>query len=260
MLVLAVDTTADFGSIALANEKAVCEEVPIHAPQGFSHVLFGEMEALLKRQGVGLPEIDLFAGAAGPGSFTGVRVGLSAIKGLAEVMGKRVVAVSNLEALAEFSMWGGPPGPRGSPRTRSSLTGKADEGTGQADEGVGSGPWGSAPLTEARATIIDARRGEVYAALYDRAGNQLIPEKVLPFERFLELLAAQGVKAQEVEWISQGFPLPPDFRVAAAPREIAGAIARLAIRKAEAGLAHDPAAIVANYVRRSDAELLWKDA
>jgi tRNA threonylcarbamoyladenosine biosynthesis protein TsaB len=202
-LTLAVDTTAEFGSVALADEddaSGVREEVRVHAPQGFSQVLFGEIEALLKRQGVRLSEIELFAGASGPGSFTGVRVGLAAIKGLAEVLGKPVVAVSNLEALAEF--------------------GKSN----------------------ARATIIDARRGEVYAALYDGAGNQIIPEEVLPMEKFKEALMGH-----EVEWISGQMPL-------------AGAIARIAIRKAKHGLARDPAAIEANYVRRSDAELLWKES
>jgi len=201
-LTLAVDTTAEFGSIALADEddaSGIREEVRVHAPQGFSQVLFGEIEALLKRQGVRLNEIELFAGASGPGSFTGVRVGLAAIKGLAEVLGKPVVAVSNLEALAEF--------------------GKSN----------------------ARATIIDARRGEVYAALYDGAGNQIIQEAVLPMSKFQEIVAGR-----EVEWISGEMLL-------------AGAIARIAIRKAKLGLARDPAAIEANYVRRSDAELLWKE-
>ncbi len=199
MLTLAVDTTAESGSIALADENGIREEVLIHAPQGFSRVLFGEIEALLARQGVGLRDIELFAGASGPGSFTGVRVGLSAIKGLAEVLGKRVVAVSNLEALAEFG------------------------------------------TTAMRATVIDAHRGEVYAALYDGAGNAIIPEAVLPFERF-----AQLVGGREAEWIRE-------------PRAIAGAVAAIAIRKATKGLAQDPAAIEANYVRRSDAELLWKE-
>jgi tRNA threonylcarbamoyladenosine biosynthesis protein TsaB len=199
-LTLAVDITAELGSIALADEHGVREEVVVHAPQGFSQVLFGEIEALLRRQAVALPDIELFAGAAGPGSFTGVRVGLAAIKGLAEVLGKRIVAVSNLEALAEF--------------------GKSD----------------------ARATVIDARRGEVYAALYDGAGNQLIPETVLPLEKFKEM-----VTDRNVEWISTPLPL-------------AGAVARIAIRKATQGLAQDPAAIEANYVRRSDAELLWKES
>ena len=63
-LTLAVDTTAEFGSIALADEDSatgVREEVRVHAPQGFSQVLFGEIEALLERQGVRLNEIELFA-------------------------------------------------------------------------------------------------------------------------------------------------------------------------------------------------------
>ena len=198
MITLAVDTTAEIGSIALADENGVREEVVVQAPQGFSQVLFGEIEALLERQGVGLAAIELFAAAAGPGSFTGVRVGLSAIKGLAEVLGKRVVAVSNLEALAEF---------------------------GQSGE---------------RATVIDAHRGEVYAAVYDGAGKQIIAEAVIPLENFRRMLADR-----EVEWIDT-------------PRPLAGAIARIAMRKARNGLAQDPAAIEANYVRRSDAELLWK--
>jgi tRNA threonylcarbamoyladenosine biosynthesis protein TsaB len=219
VLTLAVDTTADFGSVALADDNGVREEVLLHAPQGFSNVLFGEIEALLARQGVLLPEIDLFAGASGPGSFTGVRVGLSAIKGLAEVLGRRVVAVSNLRALAEF---------------------------GQSD---------------ARATVIDARRGEVYAALYGSAGRQIVPEVVLPLRKFLTLLPEP-----EIEWISQDFelflPELADTRFAQypivnAPRALAAAIARIAIRRSAEGLARDPAAIEANYVRRSDAELLY---
>src|ERR1700733_11570942 len=151
MLTLAVDTTAGFGSIALADANGVREEVLIHAPEGFSNVLFGAIEALLARQAVTLAEIELFAGASGPGSFTGVRVGLSAIKGLAEVFGRQVVAVSNLEALAEF---------------------------GQSD---------------ARATVIDARRGEVYAALCDASGRHSVPEVVLPFQKLLTLLPEREV-------------------------------------------------------------------
>jgi tRNA threonylcarbamoyladenosine biosynthesis protein TsaB len=216
MLTLAVDTTADYGSIALADEKGVREETLLHAPQGFSHVLFGEIEALLKRQGVRLADIELFAGASGPGSFTGVRVGLSAMKGLAEVLGKKVVAVSNLEAAAEYG------------------------------------------TSAARAVVIDARRGEVYAAVYGGAGHQIVQEVVAPFLRFVAMLPDTAV-----EWVSpdedvltrllgeNGLGSCP---VTTAPRAIAGVIARIAILRKNA---MDPAGIEANYVRRSDAELLY---
>jgi tRNA threonylcarbamoyladenosine biosynthesis protein TsaB len=210
MLTLAVDSTADYGSIALADEQGCRDEVLLHAPQGFSHVLFGEIEALLGRNGVALKDIDLFAGASGPGSFTGVRVGLSAVKGLAEVMGKRVAAVSNLRALAEF---------------------------------------GTANL---RATVIDAHRGEIYGAVYDSSGTPVVPEIVAPLEKFLTLIP------RGVEWISPCPEILPGMEqnaITQAPRAIAGMIARVAMRR---GPGEDPAAIEANYVRRSDAELLFR--
>ncbi|HZL55603.1 MAG TPA: tRNA (adenosine(37)-N6)-threonylcarbamoyltransferase complex dimerization subunit type 1 TsaB, partial [Bryobacteraceae bacterium] len=161
-----------------------------------------------------LEDIDLFAGASGPGSFTGVRIGLAAIKGLAEVLGKPAIAVSNLEALAEY---------------------------------------GSAAL---RATVIDARRGEIYGALYDRSGAQIIPETVVAFPKFLELLGDR-----EFEWIATNFDPFRDVvtgakTITTAPRALAGAIAKIAMRRLESGAVSDPAAIEANYVRRSDAELL----
>jgi len=100
--VLAIDTTAEFGSIALVEGATVIEEVPLHAPDGFAHILFQHIEGLLKRHGMELAAFDGFAAAAGPGSFTGVRVGLTAVKGLADATGRPVVAVSNLQALAWF--------------------------------------------------------------------------------------------------------------------------------------------------------------
>jgi tRNA threonylcarbamoyladenosine biosynthesis protein TsaB len=203
MLTLALDTTAECGSIALADNAGIREEVLLEAPRGFSMVLFGAIQALLARHNVTLRDIDLFAGASGPGSFTGVRVGLAAIKGLAEVLGKPAIAVSNLAAIAEL---------------------------------------GVAPL---RAVVIDAHRSEVFAALYDDAGNAVVPEMVAPLETFKARIAGYS----GVEWVQ-------------APRALAGVIARIAIRRVIAGSGHafDPAAIEANYVRRSDAELLWKGA
>ena len=164
-LALAVDSAGDYGSIALADETGVREEVPIHAPQGFSHVLFGEIESLLNRQRVTLKDIDVFAGASGPGSFTGVRVGLAAIKGLAEVMGKGVVAVSNLAAVAEYG------------------------------------------TSDFRAVVIDARRGEIYGAVYDRAGNQIAAGIIQPSSWAAECFARLAGLLHDVSLIGQRSPL-----------------------------------------------------
>ena len=216
-LTLAVDTTADRGSIALADETGVREEVMLDAPRGFSHVIFGEIAALLQRQGVRLEDIRLFAGASGPGSFTGVRIGLAAIKGLAETLGRPAMAISNLEAF---------------------------------------GALGTADL---RAPLIDAHRGEVFAALFNAQGGTVMAESVLKLSAFVEALGERSV-----QWISPDETIlasvPTGSPVLLAPVAMAGTLAMLAIRHFMAGAVSDPAAIEANYVRRSDAELLWKEA
>jgi tRNA threonylcarbamoyladenosine biosynthesis protein TsaB len=210
-LVLAVDTTHEYGSIALSDR----EEVLLHAPAGFAHVLYSHLEEILRRNGVTLGDIDCFAAASGPGSFTGVRVGLACVKGLAEATSRPAASVSNLEALASF-------------------------GTGSL-----------------RAAVLDARRGEVYGAVYNGAGRLVVPEMVAKLPLWLAELP------HGVEFVSPDFSVLPDGLPAAprvtAPRALAGAIARIAARRLERGEACDPAAIDANYVRRSDAELFWKE-
>jgi tRNA threonylcarbamoyladenosine biosynthesis protein TsaB len=220
-LILAVDTTHEFGSLALLDGLELIEEMPLHSPDGFGQILFAHLRQLLDRHGRKVDEVDCFAAASGPGSFTGVRIGLVCVKGLAEATGKRVVAVSNLEALATF---------------------------------------GTASL---RAVVLDARRGEIYGAVYNDHGEAVLGETVGPFPEWLGSLPGG-----EIEFIS------PDFRpfaqalagtrfeharVTIAPRAIASALGWIACLRWREGRAADPATIDANYVRRSDAELLWKD-
>jgi tRNA threonylcarbamoyladenosine biosynthesis protein TsaB len=217
-LILAVDTTHEFGSVALASGDRTMEEILMHAPAGFGHVLYGHLGQLLARHQVKPDAIDCFAAAAGPGSFTGVRVGLACIKGLAEAVGKPAVAVGNLEAMAAF---------------------------------------GTAPL---RAVVMDARRGEVYGAVYDQCGRLLAPEIVARFSAWLEGLP------DGVEFVSTDFaPFRAgmagtrfqDAAVVTAPRGLAASIARIAQVRLARGEACDPALLDANYVRRPDAELSW---
>lgn len=213
---LALDTTSEFGSIAISEGDRVIEEVAIESSDGFGHVLFDEILRLLKRHDFALKDLDGFAAAAGPGSFTGVRVGLTAIKGLAEANERKAVAVSNLQALAYF---------------------------------------GSRRL---RATVLDARRGEIYGAVYDSSLNLVADEVVIAFDAWLEGLAA--LPREELELITSGFDASKSgYPVIQAPRALAGAVARIAAGRFQQGCAQDPAEIEANYVRRSDAELLWRD-
>ena len=216
---MAIDTTGDAGSIALTGECGLIEEVVLDSPDGFAHVLFDEIERLLQRHGLKVWQMDAFASASGPGSFTGVRVGLAAVKGLAEATGRKVIAVSNLQALA----------------------------------------WhGSRPL---RAAVMDARRGEVYGGVYNAALEVMQEEVVAKLPVWLASLP-QG----ELEIVTQGFPLGGATRAAfgrhrfvQAPKALAGSIGRIAFDRLLSGVVLDPAEVDANYVRRSDAELLWKD-
>src|ERR1039457_357382 len=110
--------------------------------------LYEELARLLKRHGVKLAEVACFAAASGPGTFTGVRVALGCVKGLAEAMGRPAVAVSNLEAVARY---------------------------------------GTARL---RGVALDARRGEIYGAVYDDAGKLVTEEVVTKLGPWLESLPA----------------------------------------------------------------------
>ncbi len=108
MLLLAVDTSGKDGSLALARvgprpiEIDVLETVPLTGG-AFSAQLVPQIAALLKKHGYSKNDIRAFAVASGPGSFTGLRVGLAAIKALAEALQKPVVAISLLEAVASSS-------------------------------------------------------------------------------------------------------------------------------------------------------------
>jgi tRNA threonylcarbamoyladenosine biosynthesis protein TsaB len=87
--ILALDTTAEMGSIALYDGRLnQLHQTALHGPDGFGHILFDRLRGLLDREEVGIDEVDCFAAASGPGSFTGVRIGLTAAKGLAEATGK----------------------------------------------------------------------------------------------------------------------------------------------------------------------------
>lgn len=215
MTILGLDTTSEFGSLAVRSDGRTVAEIMLHSRDGFAHLIFPAVQDVLRQAGVGLHEIDRFAAASGPGSFTGVRVGLSAVKGLAEALGKTVVGMSNLRALAWF---------------------------------------GRLPL---RAVLIDARRGEVYAAVYNSELQPVGDEAVLKLSDWLATLDQpdyefiSGSVTAEVLKGTRFAAMP--FREA--PKSLAAAIAACA----EKDHGMDPAALDANYVRRSDAELFRRD-
>ncbi len=219
--ILSIDTTGPFGSLALLLDGEVVDETSLHSEEGFSRILYGELERMLVRADWRLSEIDAFAAAAGPGSFTGIRVGLAAVKGLAEALQKPVFGVSNLQAVA----W-----------------------------------YGSAPL---RAVLLDARRGQVYGAVYTSALQVAGPETVETLEAWLESLPEVGLEFLSTDLGPFHKALDASrFRGAArkeVPQVLAGTVGRIAARRLAGGENADPVLLEANYVRHSDAELFWLD-
>lgn len=221
MRILALDTTSQFGSLALAENGTVIAQAEVFSTDGYAHMIFGEIETLLFNNSWQLADIKCFASASGPGSFTGVRVALTVAKGLAEASSASVAAVSNLRALASFGT-----------RNR-------------------------------RAVLIDARRDEVYAAVYDDALLPLIPETVTRISKWLnalegadyDFIASSGSGLLEHLNETRFAQMPRII----APKSLAAAVAQCAWIDAQMGALLSPIEADANYVRRSDAELFWKD-
>jgi tRNA threonylcarbamoyladenosine biosynthesis protein TsaB len=233
MLLLALDTATPSGSIAVLRDGRLTGVVSTAVDETYSSRLFRQLEFLLGELRLEMSQFDLFAVAAGPGSFTGLRVGLAAVKGWAEVFGKPIVAVSGLEAVAAQL----------------------------------------SPSDDLVASVLDARRGQIYAALFRRDSRGLLhegDEEVCMAEEFLAGLPARA-NGRLVRFIS---PAPEVFEAALAGAvSLPGSISRYIVRaspvlapeigaiafeRAKRGEFTDALHLDANYVRRSDAELLWK--
>ncbi|MDP2278205.1 MAG: tRNA (adenosine(37)-N6)-threonylcarbamoyltransferase complex dimerization subunit type 1 TsaB, partial [Nitrospirota bacterium] len=146
MKILAIDTSTMLGGIALMDESLLIAESRLNVKSTHSERLMTEIEHCLKQSGVKISDIDVFAVATGPGSFTGLRIGLSTVKGFSYATGKPIVSVPTLEALA----W--------------------------------NFPYSRYPVC----TMLDARRKEVYAALFKWEG-----------ENFTRLINETSAKPEE---------------------------------------------------------------
>jgi tRNA threonylcarbamoyladenosine biosynthesis protein TsaB len=224
MLLLAIDTSGKHGSIALARagesgdggNVEMIEVVPL-AGGTFSAQLVPQIAALLSSHGFTKHDIGAFAVAAGPGSFTGLRIGLAAVKALAEVLEKPIAAVSLLEVCV-----------------------------------LASGARGQIMA------VLDAGRGDVYVGEYE------IPAKAGQDPRE-HMLSRSEFLAQAKGWTV----LTPEPAIAEAAGAAglsvsmlapisAAAVARLGWRKIQSGETVTPEQLEANYIRRTDAEMLEK--
>jgi tRNA threonylcarbamoyladenosine biosynthesis protein TsaB len=231
MIILALDTSEARGSVAVLRDGSLVS-CRAHADQSdYSAWLLPAVYHALAEANTTMEQVQLFAVSTGPGSFTGLRVGLTTVKAWAEVYGKPVVGVSRLLALA-----------------RSAET-----------------------ATPFVASCYDAQRGQLFAGLYrachsgfDKVGDEVVASP----EEFLQLVDGTAA-AQRVTWLSLDPQLirnlapfqaridSGDLLLPASP-ELAPILGKIAAEQARSGVFSDPLTLDADYVRRSDAEIFWK--
>ena len=233
MITLGIDTCEARGSIAVRKDAMLVSVQKHESAEDYSSWLLPAVDRGLAAAGAKLPDVQLLAVASGPGSFTGVRVGLTAVKAWAELFGIKVVGVSRLEVMA---------------RQVAGASGFV-------------------------AASFDAQRGQVFGGLYkcegERGWSLIEEEMVIAPEGFLDWVKRHS-GGESVRWIS----LDPELFVGVPERNkrvadgkgiilsadgLAAGVAELGEEKARLGKFTDPLVLDANYVRRSDAEIFWKD-
>jgi len=233
LLILSLDTSSAAGSAALVRDGAVLVERAGDGSRTHGERLPRELMAILDEAGAGLDDVDRFAVSIGPGSFTGLRVGIATIQGLAMARRALVTPVSSFEALA----------------------------------------WRARGTADAIAAWIDAHRGEVFATLFDGGGQAVLEApSSLPPERTIDAWAAALASRRRVRWVGDGAARYREVIMARArsgsrhdhdhddaaidvdpARPLAGAIGIIAAAAPDRAVR--PHALVPLYVRRSDAEL-----
>lgn len=230
MITLALDTCESRGSVAVRRDGRTVAMRRHESAEDYSSWLLPNVREVLRESGVGgVREVELFAAATGPGSFTGLRVGLTTVKAWVELFGTNVVGVSRLQAMVRAA-------------------------------GVKQGLV---------AVSVDAQRGQVFGGLYDvgEGGEAALlgEELVIAPGDFVEW-AAEQAGARRLTWVSPdpglvegtgGWKPRGEESVYAEPW-LAGVIGELGEEKARYGELSDALRLDANYVRRSDAEIFWK--
>jgi tRNA threonylcarbamoyladenosine biosynthesis protein TsaB len=225
-LLLAVDTSGKNGSLALAriepddSEISVLEVIPL-AGGAFSAELIPQIAGLLEKHGHSKRDLEAFAVVSGPGSFTGLRVGLAAIKALAEALQKPIAAVSLLEAVACGGSSEG--------RVLAAVdAGRTDVYTGDYELGP--------PLRMASERLLSRDNFLVEARKAATSGAKV----VTPDAGLADAIRSAGIDVKKIEH----------------PK--AGAIAQLGWNHIQRGQIVGPERLEANYLRHSDAEIFAK--
>lgn len=223
MKILALDTATDSCSVAATDDMALSAELTIQKNQTHSKHLMELIHSVLEIAGFGVSDLDGLAVTIGPGSFTGLRIGISTIKGLAHALDKPVVGISTLKTLA----------------------------------------WQCGQTSYLIYPLLDARKDEVYGATYRFNADQLIqktsaramiPEAVVEDIKSPCVFIGTGARLYRQSIIAAAGSLAhfvPDGQNVIR----ASSVAFLSMPRFEANDTDGVAGLVPNYIRKSDAEL-----
>jgi len=223
MKILAVDTSTTSCSVAVVDESVLLAEMTIVREQTHSKHLMEMIHAVIGFAGLAISVLDGFVVTIGPGTFTGLRIGISTVKGLAVASGRPIVGVSSLDALAEQC----------------------------------------ACSSHLICPLIDARKGEVYFSRYrvqDGVPKKEVDERVLaPGQAVRDinepaLLVGSGAQLYQ-ELLKEKMGKWADFAKPGQHTIRASTVARLGMRRFDKTDTDDADTLIPQYIRKSDAEL-----
>lgn len=223
MKLLSIETSTMVGGVAIMEDETLIAESRINVKVTHSERLMGAIDHILMQSGMKIQDIDVFAIAIGPGSFTGLRVGLSTVKGLVYATGKKLISVPTLEAFA----------------------------------------WNMPFSKYQVCPLLDARKKEVYAGIFRWNGNgfeRVMNEQTIKIDKLLSLINEPTIFLGEVsiiykdsikEWLN-------DLAILGHPQDMVPSpanVAYIGMIKAKKGEFEDPIKLVPFYIRKSEAEI-----
>ena len=225
MIVLGINTSTLEGSVALMSDRALISEHILNVQATHSERLLPSIDRLLEEAGIDFSGIAGIAVTVGPGSFTGLRIGLASAKGLAMASSLPLVGVFTLEAMARNL------------------------------------PYCRYPICP----LLNARKGEVYWGLYQFEGERLIQmerEAVSPPEAIANRIREKTVflgggaadYARRIKAVLEDRAL---FAPVTAGTVRASVVAEMGMERLQRGERDDPATLAPRYVRRAEAEIKW---
>jgi len=228
MPILALDTATLVSSVALATKDTLLAEITLQTKKTHSELLMPHIAKLIDMAEVSKSDIKAVAVSIGPGSFTGLRIGLSTAKTLAYAMNIPLVGVPTLAAMA----------------------------------------YGCPVPGVILAPMLDAQKGNVYQALFEWQQGELReiqPAAVIKVDTALEQLCqydrpavllgeAAVIYREEIKQIGKNLILAPPHVII----QRAGSVADLGFKLLEQGVKHDAMSLEPLYIRRSEAEVLWE--